>query len=173
MAAVEMCQKCNTAVAEVTIIHFENGQKKHQKLCEECAKGLGKIGQIQAAPEFFKKFASHMFGGAAALGQHQQCPNCQLTIEQFEETGLLGCEECYRTFAGELTDLLCRVHGSSKHIGSRPRSFRRVTTSPLTELKHELQQALKAEDFENAAKYRDMIRDAEMEQQRQPGKTRR
>lgn len=167
MTAIEMCQKCKTAIAEVTVIHFEKGQKKHIKLCEECAKRHNELQQLASVPQFFKKFAENMFDSSEASTPSAKCPSCGMTIGKFEVRGLLGCEQCYQTFESELTDLLRRIHGSHKHIGSRPRPNRKITTSDLNALQKKLKAAISAEDFEKAAECRDMIRDLERELQRQ------
>ncbi|MCA9743454.1 MAG: UvrB/UvrC motif-containing protein [Deferribacteres bacterium] len=167
MTTVEMCQKCKTSIAEVTVIHFENGQKKYIKLCEECAKRHDELQQLAAVPEFFKKFAENIFEPDGENAHALKCPNCGMTVGTFEANGLLGCEQCYHTFEDELTALLQRIHGSHKHIGSRPRPVRKLdASSDMQSLKKRLQAAIAAEDFEQAAECRDLIRDLEREMQR-------
>jgi protein arginine kinase activator len=168
MANDDICQKCKSAVANVKVTQIVNGKKKQWTLCENCARDHDELQQISAAPAFFKKFVENMFGKEFEKDSNRQCLNCKLTARAFEKSGLLGCEECYRTFDDELSVLLKRIHGSDKHIGSRPRPHRLVEHSPDPEaLKVELRKAIERENFELAAKYRDMIRDMEREMQRQ------
>jgi len=168
MVDPEICQKCKAAVAKVNVTHIEDGKKKHLRLCEVCAKRHNELKQFGAAPEFFKKFMENMFGTDSDKSVRLQCPKCNLTLSAFEKSSLLGCEECYATFQDELSELLRRVHGSNKHIGSRPRPTRIIGNSPdLQALKMELQEAIGQENYERAAEYRDMIRDIESEMQRQ------
>ncbi|MFQ5630195.1 MAG: UvrB/UvrC motif-containing protein [bacterium] len=167
MADAEICQKCKTAIANVTVTHYEGGKEKHLQLCEECAKRHHELKQLGTAPEFFKKFMENMFGTDSGKGESLQCSKCNLTLAAFEKSGFLGCEECYTVFQDELSELLRRVHGSHKHIGSRPRPERVIGNSPdLEALKEELLEAIEQENYERAAEYRDMIRDIEREIQR-------
>ncbi len=93
------------------------------------------------------------------------CPACGYTLADFEQTGIFGCDVCYSTFGEDISILLRRIHGSSQHIGSRPKSKRVILPeSDLEKLRHDLSQAIQQEQFETAAKLRDMIRDIEREQ---------
>ncbi|MFQ5676367.1 MAG: UvrB/UvrC motif-containing protein, partial [bacterium] len=91
-----------------------------------------------------------------------ECSGCGLTWDQFEKTGLVGCDSCYQVFSDDLNLILRRIHGSNQHIGSRPKSQRyRIDKSELKKIRLELQAAIENEDFELAAELRDMVRDAE------------
>jgi protein arginine kinase activator len=93
------------------------------------------------------------------------CPACGYTLADFEQTGIFGCDVCYSTFHEDISALLRRIHGSSQHIGSRPKSKRVILPeSDLHKLREELASAIQNEQFETAAKLRDMIRDIEREQ---------
>jgi protein arginine kinase activator len=168
MAETEKCQKCKTAFANVNVTYVENGKKKHWKLCEACAQKHDELQQLSAAPEFFKKFVQNIFGADMEDKIKLQCPNCNLTLQEFENSGLLGCEDCYSTFQDELNILLKRIHGSHKHIGSRPRPARAIGDVPdLEAVKINLREAIEQKNYELAAEYRDKIRDFEREIQHQ------
>lgn len=168
MAETEKCQKCKTALANVNVTYVEKNQKRHWKLCEACAQKHDELQQLSAAPEFFKKFVQNMFGSDIDEKVKLQCSNCSLNLQAFENSGLLGCEECYTIFQDELTILLKRIHGSHKHIGSRPRPVRNFKNAPdLEAAKVKLHEAIEQENFELAAEYRDVIRDFEREIQHQ------
>jgi len=97
------------------------------------------------------------------------CTGCGSTWEDFQNTGLLGCEICYQIFQRDLSRVLRRIHGSSQHIGSRPRSQRsNIDVAEVEVIRKELQAAIRNEDFELAAELRDMIRDAERQNDGQP-----
>ena len=87
------------------------------------------------------------------------CPRCGATLQDFRETGRLGCADCYRTFETPLRDLLRRVHGSTHHMGERyaerePQAAR----EQASELREQLRLAVETENFELAAELRDRIR---------------
>ena len=88
-----------------------------------------------------------------------------MSYRDFQQTGKIGCAECYRTFRPQLEPLLRRIHGSSVHRGKIPHR-----TGGTLELKHEigmlrqqLQESVAQEEFEKAAEYRDKIRALEKE----------
>ena len=47
------------------------------------------------------------------------CARCGATLQDFRESGRLGCAECYQAFEVPLRDLLRRLHGSTHHMGER------------------------------------------------------
>ena len=54
-----------------------------------------------------------------APSRRDACARCGATLQDFRETGRLGCPDCYRTFEAPLRDLLRRLHGSTHHLGER------------------------------------------------------
>jgi protein arginine kinase activator len=90
------------------------------------------------------------------------CPRCGGSLQDFRESGRLGCSECYRCFEVPLRDLLRRLHGSTHHMGERyAESDGRTTPSDghrATELREQLRVAVETENFELAAELRDRLR---------------
>ncbi|MEM9065220.1 MAG: UvrB/UvrC motif-containing protein [Planctomycetota bacterium] len=99
-----------------------------------------------------------------------------MTYARFRETELLGCPGCYKAFEPQLTPLLGRTHeGGTHHVGKVPKralALSRQEGSLQTEsvlgdaetrsariahLRHLLDQALRAEHYEQAARLRDQI----------------
>jgi protein arginine kinase activator len=149
-----------------------NNKKTQLSVCIKCAEEKGLTNPLAGLPDIFGKIVANILGEhllseadeAPKKSNSRRCPKCNISLDKFEKTGLLGCEECYQTFEKELAALLRRIHGSSKHIGSRPRP-RRVISSErdVVKLRAELEQAIGKEKFERAAELRDLIRDAERE----------
>ena len=92
-----------------------------------------------------------------------KCGACGLSYEDFKKIGRLGCSGCYDAFRKYLIPLLKRIHGSNKHYGKMPLGQARPVElkSELEELKAKLQQAIQKEEFEEAARLRDTIKDLE------------
>ncbi len=169
-----MCQICKSAPATVRITQVYNGEKQQWMLCEKCAEEKGGVSSLAGLPEFFEKVMTTILGRKEDEMETEadtvQCPTCQITFTDFEKIGLLGCPDCYTAFREQLTVLLRRIHGSNKHIGSRPRPQRVFGNVPdLEALRRELQTAIEHEDFERAAEYRDLIRNLERERFRTDG----
>ena len=98
---------------------------------------------------------------APRTGTADICPRCGGSLQDFRESGRLGCSDCYRSFEVPLRDLLRRLHGSTHHLGER--YTEQGTTTPVdrgqaTELREQLRLAVETENFELAAELRDRLR---------------
>lgn len=127
------CDRCdNEATCHEVMI--KGGKRLERHLCESCAKaqGLGPQAQVPITQLLNQYITSQMHSakagppgepsGAALAGT---CPACGTTLNQFRQTGLLGCPECYAAFEGQLSPLLQRAHeGGTHHTGKRPRRRR-------------------------------------------------
>ena len=80
---------------------------------------------------------------------------CGITLAEFKAEGRLGCANDYDSLRGALEPLLERIHRSVIHAGKAPRAVR------LREWKRQMQAAVAAEEYEEAARLRDLIRKAE------------
>lgn len=98
------------------------------------------------------------------------CPGCGMTLGEFRKLGRVGCGMCYGTFGAYLPELLRRIHGNTVHSGKVPESFSvevsaagGVAPDPHEDLRQALQAAVAREDFEEAARLRDLIKVHESE----------
>ena len=171
------CDICSKTEATVHLTEIVDGEMTKMHLCEDCAKKKG--------AEMEEHFGlGDLLAGLADLDIKFQpqveptvkCRNCGLTYADFKKIGRLGCGECYSTFEGLLSPLIKRIHGSVQHSGKAPtKAPTKVPTkaptkaskvavkaiSKLQELRAKLQRAVKLEEFEEAAKLRDKIRQLE------------
>lgn len=88
------------------------------------------------------------------------CPACHLSFEEFSKTGKLGCSECYHAFRPQMKQVLRSIHGNDTHTGKIPHSAdgKLRAKRELEALKLKLNDAVAAEQFEEAAKLRDEIK---------------
>ena len=93
------------------------------------------------------------------------CPICGMSWADFKHAGVMGCGHDYDQFAGKLLPLLKRAQeGATQHVGKvparqkTPDTDRQVTT---LRLRRELQKAVEAENYEQAAQLRDKLRTLE------------
>lgn len=102
-------------------------------------------------------------------GIRRKCATCETDYADFTSSGFLGCSDCYAQFEPMLRPIIAQVHGHTRHTGKAPvRSgnvfrFRRE----LETLRADLKRLIGLEEYEQAAKVRDRIRQLEAEQQRQ------
>lgn len=164
------CENCGERPAAIHLTQIVNNTVTQQHLCEVCAAEKGVHTEASVAKFPLSDFLASMGKEgtpAAPVKDAGACPACGGTLRDFQETGRLGCAECYTTFAVHLRTLLRQVHGSSQHVGAPyvgPETPDRAGATPppdLGRLRDELRRAVAAEDFELAAQLRDRIRGLE------------
>ena len=89
------------------------------------------------------------------------CPACGLTYAAFKAEGRFGCAHDYDAFREVLEPLLERIHRATEHDGKQPLSLRRAARARNAQGSHEA--AVATEDYEEAARLRDLIRQKEAE----------
>jgi protein arginine kinase activator len=159
------CEQCREREAVIHLTQIVNEQVTTLHLCERCAAEKG-VESPGAAPK------TPLGTFLAAMGQElpetpapktgDACPRCGGSLQDFRESGRLGCSECYRSFEVPLRDLLRRLHGSTHHLGERYTESG-GTTQPngqhrAIELREQLRVAVETENFELAAELRDRLR---------------
>lgn len=159
-----LCDICGKKEATVHLTEIVNDQVSKLNLCEDCAREKG--------AEMEEHFGlSELLAGLTDMGPTVEpetavsikCPNCGLMYQNFRKLGRLGCSECYEAFKKELGPLLKRIHGSDRHVGKVPLKGGKTIrdTRTLQDLKMQLEKAIQMEEFEEAAKLRDRIKELE------------
>jgi len=121
------CEKCGKA-AMYKFTKFVNGKAQDRFFCEdhasEASSYVQKSGESQ---DPLKSILKGMFenigeGAAAAAREYPDvsCSSCGLPFEAYKRTLLLGCPECYRSFAELMIAELRKFHGDTHHVGRRP-----------------------------------------------------
>jgi protein-arginine kinase activator protein McsA len=92
------------------------------------------------------------------------CPKCGWDSVKFRKTGRLGCSGCYSTFGEILSSALSNMHRGRLHIGKIPGSEGLTrgaeggkSMMELLRLQKELENLVKNEEYEEAARVRDRI----------------
>lgn len=162
------CERCNERQAAVHLTQVVDNSITTLHLCKACAEEQGvQTGAALSKFPLSDLLASMGKESSEAVSTQEtsvRCPACDATLQDFRDTGRLGCPDCYDTFASRLRDLLRRLHGSSQHVGQRyaPRA---LSTNPaehrLSDLRDQLRRAVDSERFELAAEIRDQIRGLE------------
>jgi len=156
-----LCQSCKQNPATIHYTEIKGPEKVRElHVCEACAQREGfTSGPVLAAlPPMLASLVKSPKGPGAPA---PRCPTCGISFAEFREKGRLGCPNDYEFFQEHLDPLLEKIHGSSEHKGRLPRGSgpeagRR--NDSLLRLRRELQQAVKAEQYESAARLRDEIR---------------
>lgn len=170
-----LCENCGENPATLHFTKIINGKKTEFHLCEQCAKEKGEM--ISGEHPSFDPFSfHHLLSGLLNFDQMVnegrsmreaaetlRCKTCGLTFSQFKKTGKFGCSDCYHYFETQLEPIFRRIHGNSQHSGKVPlRSGKQIKQKKeLDLLRAQLQQKINSEEFEEAAKIRDKIRELE------------
>ncbi len=182
-----LCQNCGKNEANVRYTQVINGVRKELNLCSECARKLG-VDRIDI-PMDFTSFLGDFFNDYAESSllpsfsiDNVKCKTCGMTYNDFIDTGMFGCSDCYDTFSGPIDSLLKNLHGTARHIGRGVKNVddllgknTKSKTSNKTEniskssddknaqkledLQKQLDKAIKEERYEDAAKIRDKIKE--------------
>lgn len=156
-----LCCICKEKEATVHLTQIAGDKVQKVDLCEECAKqkGVNDPAGFSLADLLLGLGASQEIeqsGGGAAL----KCPRCGFTQTDFKKSGRLGCAQCYATFSEGLEGLLKTMHKGTRHVGKVPRALRqtRDLSDRMKTLQKKLAKAIAEEDFEEAARLRDEIK---------------
>jgi len=160
-----LCEECGRKEAAFHYTEIINGFATELHLCEDCAQKKG----INFPASF--SFADLLGGlleseSLPSLARESNCKNCGLSYSDFKKSSFLGCSQCYRYFHQSLEPLLKKIHGSSKHIGKSPKKKgkekeRGKEGYDIELLQSQLKEAVAKEEFEEAAKLRDKIKEIE------------
>ena len=158
-----VCQSCNEQTATIHLTEITEGLRAETHLCEACAQkqGLAVKSQIPINELLSTLLAAQSESGSGPdLSADIQCPSCGMTLKQFAEKSLLGCPHDYDVFSEQLKMIIERAHnGKTRHCGKTPSTAPADTRDriKLMNLKQQLEEAVRDEDYETAAKVRDMI----------------
>ncbi len=176
-----LCDRCQKRDAKILYTEIINGAKKEQHLCEECATDYTSFqmekpllnSDLTLNDLLSTLLEAYNNGDTSKKGETKPdvvCDQCHMTYEEFLQKGRFGCANCYRSFHKELGKTLKGIQGSEIHMGKRPKGYVSSTDRILkdfTELERmnlKLQEAIEKEEFEEAARLRDLIRQMKKEE---------
>lgn len=178
-----LCDRCQKRDAKILYTEIINGVKKEQHLCEECATDytsfqmekpllnsdltLGDL--LSTLLDNYKASDKKRYGEDYSTFT---CNNCGMTYEEFVQRGRFGCSDCYRTFYNQLGKTFKGIQGAEVHTGKRPKGYvtnvNNRVAKELTELEKltlKLQESIEKEEFEEAARLRDLIKQMKKEEE--------
>lgn len=167
-----LCQKCKSKEANTHVKSVVNGEYQEYMLCSECAKQMGYTNLFTDINSDFNSMLGSFFSNALpARSETTRCSMCGSTYHDIAKSGQVGCANCYEIFLSQLMPSIRRIHGNTTHCGKLPenhtQSVKNIVddnSSKLTELKAELDKAIKEQNFELCAKLRDEIKEMEESQ---------
>jgi protein arginine kinase activator len=161
-----ICQNCKLRPAKVHYTEIVNEKMIAMDLCMECAEEKG-IEVKQTGPYGLGDLVAGLIDETVEAESDRiskvRCPSCGYHYSDFKKIGRLGCPECYDAFEAQLVQVLRHVHGSTQHAGKKAAQVgeRAAMRERVAALREELNEAIRAEDYERAASIRDEIRGLE------------
>lgn len=163
------CQHCKQHTATIHLTEIKDGQRSEMHMCEACAQkqGLAVKNHIPLNELLSTLLASQAQVVNSSSGSSQfevdedmTCPTCGMTLVQFQKESLLGCANDYEVFDNTLRTVIEKTQGGNiTHCGKVP-SRAPSTIAKQVEtmnLRSQLDDAVKTEDYERAAQLRDEI----------------
>ncbi|TFH17150.1 MAG: hypothetical protein E4H02_03665 [Lentisphaerales bacterium] len=154
-----LCESCGEYEANVHLSHEVNGVVRKVNLCEECAE---KSGISMQGPLSIADILSNLGpeDDESLEDRSKSCSFCRITLGEFKRTSRLGCPVCYESFKKETETVVDGYQHASKHAGKMPAHYaaNREKEAVLDPLRRTLQEAIAAEQYEEAARIRDEIR---------------
>jgi protein arginine kinase activator len=180
-----LCDRCQKRDAKILYTEIINGVKKEQHLCEECATDYTSFQMekpLLNSDLTLGDLLSTILGGYSDdenknTGEAVKpitCENCGTTYEEFLKNGRFGCSQCYKSFDldGQLGRTLKSIQGAEVHTGKRPKGYVTIGSdrsmkdfTEVERLSMKLQEAIEKEEFEEAARLRDLIKQMKKEEE--------
>ncbi len=166
------CHKCSQNRATVHIVDLKPDEPRDYHFCESCASKLGLITPFDESSieEILKRFGDNPVqpkskgeseDAPSADAPEKRCPECGFGMSDLEDSDSFGCENDFELFRDEIRTALDAWQKAHVHCGktrSRNTASGRLQRK-LSALENQLADAVKAENYELAAKLRDRIRD--------------
>lgn len=183
-----LCSNCGKREVEVLIKQVIDQEVHNLNLCRACAEEMGFISPDAPSITISfslneaerrgakKKAKTNQESEADVRNDALLCSSCGMEYAVFRENGLLGCPECYVAFRFPLGAYLQQNQGAESHWGGLSGAFedlevvedaqkaairKRIDNewkATMQRLEMELAEAVEREEYERAAKLRDVLR---------------
>jgi protein arginine kinase activator len=184
---MDKCQFCGKP-ATVHMTQIVNNKTTVVRMCNECAAKHGLFNKEELPFAMLSSLGEALFAGIKhnLSAQGLICSKCGCTPMSFKETGRLGCPNCYEDLKLLVDGIVESSQKGMVHKGKKPKSQTTVEVEKFLEMERndpleeesgikkrkkyssknrlevlgeKLNDAIKAERYEEAAKLRDEIRE--------------
>ena len=158
-----VCDLCGKREAEIFLEKANKNIKKKVNICSACAIERGITAPIEGTK------AQNVEAVFLEVAEREKknhpdskrlCPSCGTNLFDIKQKGVAGCPECYEAFKNEITESMAQHGIKGKYTGTMPRrvaGFRNALTD-RADIQAKLDAAVKSENYEKAAVYRDYLR---------------
>lgn len=161
------CENCRMREAVIHVKQNKNKEVRELYLCNECAIEKGIIDSEMkldiSLSRLFDVLVDSDMPDSVSLPKLTECPICKTSLSKIKREGRLGCANCYASFQKDIIAMLKGPDGPLQHAGKYPGKLlvHRDYMNKREDVLIELQQAVKEENYELAAKLRDQIKELE------------
>ena len=147
------CQCCEEHDATVHLKQAVNGEVQEMHLCSDCASKTGLDVHSASGITDFLFGMEVQPSPRSAVGN--ACPGCGMKRAEFQKHTRVGCAACYDAFSEDLEPFLADTQKGDRHVGKVPSNVEAEVCRDA--LRRRLEQAVKDENYEEAARLRDQI----------------
>lgn len=164
-----ICDICGKHNASLLIRRIIDGKAKELYVCGSCAKkhnlDTTDMNMGSALNAVFDNLSVSAQKHEAAQGGKRipVCPACGTSLKQVQEDGVIGCALCFFYFRDTILKLMREVNPELFYLGNLPDQLETFSEMPVPvqHLKKEMEKAVKNENYELAAYFRDRIKESE------------
>ena len=165
------CELCGEEPATMHLLRVVDGNIGHTHLCASCAERMAGeqtegLAIVLAFPSVLRRLSRRLSGeehepGESPRANHEEsfCGACGTTLSDLNESGMVGCANCYRVFADHLEATIRREAEPVEHLGKVPLRGPENDTlrHEMMRLERMLRELVEHERFEEAAGVRDRL----------------
>lgn len=176
-----ICEHCKKQNATVRVQITRNNHKNESFLCKDCANAsrdnisTGQLlkGVMNKSPNVKVTITPKFYNNSPNIEiihqdeNIQKCPACGLDSNQLQNTGKLGCINCFYNFKNQIIEAIDSIQGRNIHCGKFPKKYsvEILNSRKIEQLKAEIQKAITCEDYETAAQIRDEVKKLKLDEE--------
>jgi protein arginine kinase activator len=172
-----ICDFCKKNKATIHLIRVQNDNVEKVNICAECAGDFSFFSE----EDFYKDLTKILYKIFKAdegqpnsmrelknltnleIRKNKSCSFCGMDLKSIKKLGKMGCPNCYSEFKNILLPIIKAIHENIEHRGKIPENTTgqvRLEKS-IRDLRNRLKREIFVENFEEAARIRDEIRQLE------------
>ena len=172
-----ICDFCKKNKATIHLIRVQNDNVEKVNICAECAGDFSFFSE----DDFYKDLTKILYKIFKAdegqpsgikelrnlknleIRKNRSCSFCGMDLKNIKKLGKMGCPNCYSEFKNILLPIIKAIHKNIEHRGKIPENTtgQIKLEKSIRDLRNRLKREIFVENFEEAARIRDEIRQLE------------
>ena len=172
-----ICDFCKKNKATIHLIRVQNDNVEKVNICAECAGDFSFFSE----DDFYKDLTKILYKIFKAdegqpdgirelknlknleIRKNRLCSFCGMDLKNIKKLGKMGCPNCYSEFKNIVLPIIKAIHKNIEHRGKIPENTtgQIKLEKSIRDLRNRLKREIFVENFEEAARIRDKIRQLE------------